>query len=106
MNKIPENNLVTLRKLAGATTADDLTISLQPKTFEYLKTSSAKEIQVSAYFDRDWTRVEETYAELFVDEGFAFRIVQIIPGSRSRKAVLPGPMNKGEQLVIRVIKKG
>lgn len=92
-----------LRLKAGTRSPGDLIVTVQDKTFDYLLSSPAPEIRVSAYLDRDWPQVEATYAELFVNESCAFEcaVKQVIPGSRTRKNItLPGPMQEEEQLVI------
>ena len=92
--------LTELRLTAGTPSPGDLLVSLQEKTFEYLHTSTAPEIRVSAYFDRSWPRVETKYAELFISETLKFRVLSITPGSKTRSVTLPGEMLEGEQLVV------
>ena len=103
----PENDgqlhhSIQLRLEADTDSPGDLTLSIQEKTFEYLRTSDAKEIKISAYLDRDWPEVVKNYSEVFVEDGCAFKVREITPGSRTRKVSLPGPMNTGEQITIRV----
>ncbi len=96
---------IELRQKNGVSSEGDIILNVQDKTYDYLMTSPAAEIRVSAYFDQDWTRVEAEYAEVFVHETCAFetKITKLIPGSKSREGVtLPGPMKEGEQLVILV----
>ncbi len=96
--------IVTLRKAADSDSASDIQVTIQDRTFDYLMTSEAAEIRVSAYLDKDIHRVEKTYEELFVNEDCPFlsAITQITPGSRTREVVLPGEMKSGEQLVLLV----
>lgn len=96
--------IVTLRKTADSDSASDIQVTIQDRTFDYLMTSEAAEIRVSAYLDQDIPQVEKTYEELFVQENCPFHssISQIIPGSRTREVALPGEMKSGEQLVILV----
>ena len=93
---------IQLRTHAGAVSDEDITLTAQTKTFEYLKTSNVEQINVSAYLDRDWPHVAATFAEVYLEQGCVFRVTQITPGSRTRKVSLPGAMKSGEQLVIRV----
>lgn len=100
--------IVILRTQRGSSSADDLEVVVRENTLEYLRTSDAPSIRVSAYLDRDWPQVEKTYAELSLsgDCEFESLIKYIIPGSRTRKnIVLPGPMKKDEQLVVEVVRK-
>jgi len=97
--------MIEIRAKAGARSESDLTAQVQDATFEYLLTSPAAEIRVSAYLDRDWERVDAKYAELFVQEGCQYLslITQVTPGSKTRKGIsLPGPMKSGEQLTLQV----
>lgn len=99
---------IELRVTAGTRGADDLTLTVQDKTFHYLLSDSAPEIRVSAYLDRDWPLVQARYQELFVSEDCKFesKITQVIPGSKTRTGIrLPGPMNNGEQLTVIVARK-
>jgi len=94
---------IELRLQNGISSPEDLVVTVQDATFEYLMSSPALEIRVSAYLDRDWPKVEANYAEIFVAENCEFesKITRIIPGSRTRKNItLPGPMKEGEQLVV------
>jgi hypothetical protein len=95
---------ITLRKTAGVAGPDDIIVSVQDRTFDYLMSSDAEEIRVSAYLEQDLPRVDSNYAELFVanDCPFSSSIAQITPGSRTRKVQLPGEMKAGEQLVVLV----
>jgi hypothetical protein len=95
---------IRLRKLAGLDSPDDIIVSVQERTYDYLLSSSASEIRVSAYIEVDLPRVETTYAELFVQEDCPYRslIQQVIPGSRARDVQLPCEMKAGEQLVLLV----
>ena len=96
---------IELRTQLGARAADDLRVTVQDATFEYLMTSSAPEIRVSAYLDEDCPQVEAHYAEIFVHAECKFesKVTKVIPGSRTRKNItLPGPLNQGEQLVVLV----
>lgn len=96
---------VILRSQMGNSQSSDLTVRVMDNTFEYLMTSSAPTIKVSAYLDQDLPRVEKTYAELFVAEDCPFltAITKVTPGSRVRKNIqLPGEMKAGEQLILEV----
>lgn len=97
---------ITLRKTAGTASAEDIQVSVQDRTYDYLMSSDAPEIRVSAYLEKDLPQVDSKYAELFVTQGcpFTSSISQITPGSRTRKVQLPGEMKAGEQLVI-VVKR-
>ena len=97
--------LVTLRRQSGVAGPDDLVVSVQDATHQYLLTSASPEIRVSAYLDRDHERVASRYAELFVDDAcpWVSEIKRIVPGSKTRKDIaLPGPMTAGEQIVVLV----
>lgn len=99
---------IELRLKSGGASPGDLKVSVQDRTFEYLMTSQAPEIRVSAYLDEDHARVERTYAEIFVHDTCPceYRVIKIIPGSRTRPQVeLPGPMSQGEQLTVLVERK-
>ena len=89
-----------LRLIAGTQSPGDLLVTVQEKTFDYLQTSAAPEIRVSAYFDRAWPRVESNYAELYISDSLKFHVKSITAGSKTRKVTLPGEMHEGEQLVI------
>lgn len=93
---------ITLRKNPGVESPEDIRVSVQERTFDYLMASDAGEIRVSAYLDCDLAQVDSNYAELFVapDCAFVSTVLQITPGSRTRKVSLPGGMKAGEQLVI------
>jgi hypothetical protein len=96
---------VTLRTQVGVASETDLVVSVQEKTFEYLRTTVSPQVRVSAYFDQDCPNVEEEYAEIFVEGANAYRsiITRVIPGSRTRTGIeLPGPMFTGEQLTLEV----
>lgn len=97
--------LVTLCRQPGVRGPDDLVVTVQDATWQYLLSSAAPEIRVSTYLDRDHERVSSRYAELFVDAScpYTSKIKKIIPGSKTRKdIVLPGPMMAGEQIVVLV----
>jgi hypothetical protein len=99
---------VTLRVREGASSEKDIVVSVQEKTFEYLRTTITPTIRVSAYFDQDCPHVEKRYAEILVDGAATYRslITRVIPGSRKRTDIeLPGPMYAGEQLTIEVERK-
>jgi hypothetical protein len=96
---------VTLRTHEGVSSETDLVVSVQEKTFEYLRTTVSPQVRVSAYLDRDCENVEDEYAELFIEGADAYRsvITRVIPGSRTRTNIeLPGPMFSGEQLTLEV----
>lgn len=93
---------IEVRLNANTITVGDLSLCVRDETFEYLKTSEAKEIKVSTYLDQDWPLVQKNYAQLFVDEACFFSILEMTPGSKTRKVTLPGAMKSGEQLTIRV----
>ena len=100
---------IELRTVAGTSSPEDLTLTIQDKTFEYLVTGPAAEIRVSAYFEKDYDDVLTTYAELFLPEPFngelchsKFTVAKVTPGSKIRKVILPGAMKTGEQLTIQV----
>jgi len=93
---------IRLRLESGIDSDGDLTLSVQSKTFDFLKNSGADEIRVSAYLDQDWPSVAARYSEIFVEKGLVYQVKEIIPGSRTRKVTLPGPMKNGEQLIIKV----
>lgn len=96
---------VVLRVNPQTPSENDLTVTVQDNTYEYLMTSDAPKIRVSAYLDRDWDQVESSYAVLFVSEDCPYEstIVRMTPGSRTRnKPTLPGAMKEGEQLVLEV----
>jgi hypothetical protein len=97
--------LITLRTKSGVSSDSDLTVEVKDNTFEYLMTSHASSIRVSAYLDRNWPEVAKTYAELYLNESCPFesKIASVTPGSRVRKDIqLPAPMQQGEQLVLEV----
>ena len=99
---------IELRLQLGARSPGDLVLSVQDKTFDYLMSSAATEIRVSAYLDRDWPNVEAEYAEVFVHETCAYesKVTKVLPGSKFRpKVPLPGPMEEGEQLTLLVKRK-
>lgn len=96
---------IALRLKAGNPSPDDLLVTVQDKTFDYLMSSNAPTIRVSSYLDRDHALIGAKYAELFVHENCAFEtlITNVLPGSRTRKdLVLPCEMLEGEQLTILV----
>jgi hypothetical protein len=100
---------VELRVKAGLRSPLDLRLVVQDKTFDYLMSSPATEIRVSAYLDQDWENVDATYEELFVADicKFQSKVTKVIAGSRTRKnIVLPGPMTEGEQLTVLVARTG
>ena len=57
---------ITLRSLAGAPSPTDIVVTVKDNTFEYLMTSIAPTIRVSAYLDRDFEQIEARYAERFL----------------------------------------
>ncbi len=96
---------IELRTVAGTRGPDDIVVTVQDKTFDYLMSSNAPTIRVSSYLDQDYPLLGAKYAELFVHENCAFEslITDVIPGSRERKGlVLPCEMLTGEQLTILV----
>ena len=96
---------IEIRTCFGVFSPDDLVANIQDATYEYLMTSDAPKIRVSAYLERDWPLVKKTYAEIFIHADCAFesRIEEVIPGSKRRENIaLPGPMKEGEQLTILV----
>lgn len=100
--------VIELRKKSGTRSPEDLVVTVQDKTFEYLQTTITPEIRISAYLDRDYDQVDAMYEEVFVSDDCAFesKILSITPGSRTRKGIeLPGPMTTGEQLVILVARR-
>jgi hypothetical protein len=100
---------VELRSKAGQRSPSDLLLVVQDKTFDYLMSSPAKEIRVSAYLDQDWPNVEAIYEELFVADicKFESKVTKVIAGSRVRKNItLPGAMTEGEQITVLVTRTG
>jgi hypothetical protein len=98
---------IELRKKSGVRSPNDIIVSVQDRTFEYLQNTITPEIRVSAYLDRDYEIVDQDYEEIFVSESCPFesKIISMTAGSPSRKGiVLPGPMSNGEQLII-VVKR-
>ena len=95
---------IILRTTQGKDGPSDIRVSVQERTWDYLMTSDASEIRVSAYLEQDLPRVESTYAELFVAAECPFQslVTQVTPGSRTRKVQLPGDMKSGEQLIVLV----
>lgn len=96
---------IKLRIQAHTESSQDLPVNVQEVTFEYLMSSQAEEIRVSAYLDRDWPIVEAKYAEIFLNEECQFisSITKVIPGSKIRRGIsLPCAMKEGEQLTILV----
>lgn len=94
-----------LRSHFGQKSPDDLVVTISDKTYDYLMTLSLPTARVSSYLERDWPRVEKTYAELFLAEDCPsrFRVNQVIPGSKTRWSVnLPDEMKEGEQLTLLV----
>lgn len=94
---------IEIRVLAGVSSEGDLSATVQDATYDYLLSSDAPKMRVSAYLDRDWPVVDKIYAEVFVQEDcdFESRIEQVIPGSKRRENIaLPGPMKNGEQLTL------
>jgi len=86
----------------------DLILTISDQTFEYLTKNTAEKIRVSAYLDRDWSKVEAKYAELFVSAECKdnFKITSISPGSKTRKEIkLPDAMFNGEQLTLQVVRQ-
>jgi hypothetical protein len=99
---------VTLRTQAGQSSPTDIQVSVQDATFEYLMSSPAPTVRVSAYLEKDFERIEAAYAELFVgaDCAYSAQVKRITPGSRTRQGLkLPCEMKIGEQLVIEVLRK-
>ncbi len=96
---------IELRLHSKKRSPEDVTVTVQDKTYDYLMSSPAPEIRISAYLDQDLARVGADYVEVFVHEDCPYisQITKIIPGSKTRKGItLPGPMKEGEQLVILV----
>lgn len=94
---------VTLRTQEGTSSQNDIVVSVQDKTFEYLRVTVAPAIRVSAYLEEDLENVDDTYAELHVEGDLVYTVLTVVPGSRTRKGIeLPGAMFKGEQLTIEV----
>ncbi len=96
---------IELRTHLGTKSPDDVIVTVQDKTFEYLMTTRSPSIRVSSFLDRDWPEVESEYAEIFVDENCPFmtQVNEVIPGSRLRQGLsLPCDMKEGEQLTILV----
>ena len=96
---------ITLRKKVGTSSPQDVTVIVRDNTFEYLMTSQAETIRVSAYLDRDWDQVDATFAELFIDALCPFQtlITRVTPGSKTRSGItLPAAMKKNEQLTVEV----
>lgn len=94
---------IQLRIKKGIALPEDLTVTIQQATFDYLMTSTSSQIRVSAYLDQDCPKVERYYAELYLNEDCKFesKIERIIPGSKARKNItLPGPMHATEQLTV------
>ncbi|MGZ3686791.1 MAG: hypothetical protein ACXVBW_00735 [Bdellovibrionota bacterium] len=94
---------IELRLFSGTRDPKDILLVVQDRTYDFLMSSTAPEIRISAYLDRDWPEVERQYAEVFVHESCRFesKVQRIIPGSKERKEVpLPGPMEEGEQLTV------
>ena len=102
MTDSPQIFHIQLRLKAGKTSEGDLTLSVQPNTFEYLKNTDSPEISISAYLDRDLPSVVTKYEEVYVEENRVFRVLRIAAGSRTRKVILPGEMKDGEQITIQV----
>jgi hypothetical protein len=100
--------LVTLRRVPGVASEDDIHVEVQEKTWNHLMTAPAPTARVSTYLDRDWPQIEAQYAELYLDETcpFVAEVTRITPGSRIRTGIrLPAPMRQGEQLTIEVRRK-
>ena len=89
-----------LRLNPDQSSPQDLQVNVQEKTYEYLMTTLAHEIRVSAYLDRAWPQVEARYAELVVSENLKFKVASIGAGSKTRKIILPDEMHEGEQLIL------
>ena len=104
MSNITTPSFIQLRLEAGTTSEGDLTLTVQEKTFEYLKNNDSEKIKISAYLDRDWPSVATQYAEVYVEDGCTFSVDLIKPGSRTRKVTFPDEMKEGEQLTIHVTK--
>jgi hypothetical protein len=95
---------VVLRKSEGSSSPSDLVVTVQDKTFDYLRTTVSPQIRVSCYLEND-SDVDSSYAELHVEGSDAYltRVARIIPGSRTRTGItLPGRMLAGEQLTVEV----
>ncbi|MGK5082081.1 hypothetical protein WDW37_02155 [Bdellovibrionota bacterium FG-1] len=100
---------IQLRLQSGVSSSGDITLTVQDNTYDYLMTSRAPTIKVSAYLDQDWPQIEAKYADIFVHEACPskFEVTKITPGSKIRKNLtLPGSMKNGEQLVIHVKRVG
>jgi hypothetical protein len=96
---------IILRAKRGEASAEDLKLSVQDRTYDYLRSTITPEVRISAFLERDEPRVAAEYAEVFVSEDCAYesKVTNVIPGSRTRKGIaLPGPMYEGEQLTILV----
>ena len=98
---------IILRPKAGESQPLDLTLHIKDNTYDYLMTTQAEEVRVSAFFENDFPMVQDKYEELFVNEECNSRyfVKKIIPGSKSRKVTLPSQMLTGEQLTIIVHRK-
>lgn len=99
---------IELRVKAGTKSPDDIILTVQDKTYEYLMTSESEEIRISAYLDRDWPMIDEDYEEVFVAEDcpFVSTVKDLIPGSKARgRITLPAPMKSGEQITILVTRE-
>lgn len=95
-----------LRLKAGTSSAGDIEVNVQDQTYDFLLSTSAPEVNVSGYLDRDWESVASEFEELASpgEPKIQYAVKAVIPGSRTRKGiVLPGAMMKGEQLVIRAL---
>jgi glutathione peroxidase len=95
---------IELRVKLGVRSPGDLVLQVQEQTYDYLLSSPAEEIRVSAYLDRDW-EVASTFAEVFVVENseYVSHVQGIATGSKSKRAItLPGKMFNGEQITISV----
>jgi hypothetical protein len=96
---------ITLRTEFGKSNPDDLQVTVQDKTFDYLKVTVTPEARVSAFLEKVEAEVQAEYAEIFMGDDCPFisRITKVIPGSRTRKGIeLPGAMSEGEQLTLLV----
>jgi len=99
---------IELRKNLKERGPSDIQVSVQDRTFEYLMTSTSKEIRISTYFDKEYTQVDEKYEGIFVSEDCLFesKIVGLSPGSMTRKGLkLPCEMHQGDQLVVIVTRR-
>ena len=98
---------IEIRVRSGEKSPGDLLSTVTDKTFEFLMNGTKDSVRVSTYFDRDWSRVEASYEELYVNDACTsrFKIVGVSPGSKTRWTVtLPDEMKEGEQLTLQVVR--